>query len=70
MSPFGLQADGRHSSGATAASGSHRTIRIDAETLEAHRERQVAAREHAGDACADQDPIFCDELGSPITLSG
>jgi integrase len=49
--------------------GSHRTIRLDADTvaaIEAHRERQLGEREAAGDAYEDRDLIFCDELGSPI----
>jgi integrase len=49
--------------------GSHRTIRLDAETvatLERHREAQIAEKEHAGDAYDDRDLIFCDELGAPI----
>jgi integrase len=49
--------------------GSHRTIRLDEDTvaaLEAHREAQVAEREAAGDAYVDRDLIFCDELGGPI----
>ncbi len=49
--------------------GSHRTIRLDADTvvaLETHRERQLGEREAAGHAYEDRDLIFCDELGSPI----
>lgn len=49
--------------------GSHRTIRLDAETiaaLDAHRERQLVEREQAGDAYVDRDLIFADELGNPI----
>ena len=49
--------------------GSHRTIRLDDETivvLEAHRERQLAERDAALDAYQDRDLIFADELGGPI----
>lgn len=49
--------------------GSNRTIRLDADTaaaIEAHREAQLVERERAGDAYADRDLIFCDELGGPI----
>lgn len=49
--------------------GSHRTIRLDAETvaaLEAHRARQLAERDAAGEAYEDRDLIFCDELGRPL----
>jgi integrase len=49
--------------------GSHRTIRLDAETVEAlegHRERQLAERDAAMDAYEDHDLIFADELGRPI----
>ena len=49
--------------------GSHRTIRLDAETvaaLEQHRDRQLVERELAGDAYADRDLIFCDAIGETI----
>jgi integrase len=49
--------------------GSHRTIRLDAETvkaLEAHRETQLLDRELAADAYEDRDLIFADELGGII----
>ena len=49
--------------------GSHRTIRLDADTalaLEQHRERQLAERDAALDAYVDHDLIFADELGRPI----
>lgn len=49
--------------------GSHRTIRLDVETvetLEAHREAQLLEREVAADAYSDRDLIFCDELGGMI----
>jgi integrase len=49
--------------------GSHRTIRLDPDTvasLEAHREAQQVERALAGDAYDDEDLIFCDELGGPI----
>lgn len=49
--------------------GSHRTIRLDAETveaLEAHREAQVRERDVAADAYEDRDLIFCDELGGTV----
>ena len=49
--------------------GSHRTIRLDADTVEAlerHRERQLAERDAALDAYTDDDLIFADELGRPI----
>jgi hypothetical protein len=49
--------------------GSHRTIRLDADTvaaLETHRDAQLVEREAAGDAYGDRDLIFCDELGGPI----
>jgi integrase len=49
--------------------GSHRTIRLDPDTvpaLETHRERQLLERGLAGDVYTDQDLIFCDELGGVI----
>lgn len=49
--------------------GSHRTIKLDPETvatLEAHKERQLVEREAAGDAYIDRDLIFADELGGVI----
>jgi integrase len=53
----------------TKTKGSHRTIRLDAETveeLEAHREAQVRERDLAADAYEDRDLIFADELGGII----
>lgn len=50
--------------------GSHRTVRLDPETvaaIEAHRERQLVERETAGDAYEDRDLIFADELGGVIS---
>lgn len=50
--------------------GSHRTIRLDDDTveaLEAHRERQLLEREAAGEVYVDRDLIFADELGNPIS---
>jgi integrase len=49
--------------------GSHRTIRLDTDTvaaIDAHRERQLLEREAAADAYVDRDLIFADELGGPI----
>ena len=49
--------------------GSHRTVRLDADTvaaIEAHREQQLLEREIVGDVYSDQDLIFCDELGGTI----
>jgi integrase len=49
--------------------GSHRTIRLDAETvaaLEAHRERQLVEREAAADAYVDSDLMFADKVGGLI----
>ena len=49
--------------------GSHRTIRLDEETvaaLETHREAQLAERQLAAEAYTDHDLIFADELGQPI----
>ena len=46
-----------------------RTIALDAETVDAlrqHRDAQLLERTVAGDAYADQDLVFADELGSPI----
>jgi integrase len=53
----------------TKTRNSHRTIRLDAETVEAlkaHRETQLLERELAADAYSDRDLIFCDELGGII----
>lgn len=50
--------------------GSHRTIRLDAETVEAlerHREAQIAEKDTGGEAYSDRDLIFCDELGGFIS---
>ncbi len=52
--------------------GSHRTIRLDADSvaaLEAHQEAQLVEREAAGEAYVDRDLIFCDELGGPVNPS-
>ena len=49
--------------------GSHRTIRLDADTvtaLERHKGAQKVERSLAGDAYADHDLVFADELGQPI----
>lgn len=49
--------------------GSHRTISIDPDTIEAleeHRGAQEVERSLAGDAYEDHDLIFCDALGRPI----
>jgi integrase len=49
--------------------GSHRTIRLDADTvaaLERHREAQIAEKDTAGDVYTDRDLIFASELGEPI----
>jgi integrase len=46
-----------------------RTIALDAETVAAlrrHRDTQLLERDLAGDAYADHDLVFCDELGGPI----
>lgn len=46
-----------------------RTIALDAETVDAlrvHRETQKLERDFAGEAYADGDLVFCDELGRPI----
>ncbi|MGH2984841.1 MAG: site-specific integrase [Solirubrobacterales bacterium] len=48
---------------------SRRTIALDAETVEAlrtHRGAQLLERDFAADAYADEDLVFCDELGGPI----
>jgi integrase len=48
---------------------SRRTIALDPETARAlglHREQQLLERDFAGDAYADQDLVFADELGAPI----
>jgi hypothetical protein len=52
--------------------GSHRTVRLDAETaatIERHREAQQVERALAGEPYADRDLIFADELGGPIRPS-
>ena len=49
--------------------GSHRTVTLDAETvewLERHREAQIAEKDLAGDLYDDRDLIFADDLGRPI----
>ncbi|MEP6811663.1 MAG: site-specific integrase [Actinomycetota bacterium] len=54
---------------AVKTKGSHRTIRLDPNTvaaLEEHRERQLAERDAAGDAYVDRDLIFADELGGLV----
>jgi integrase len=48
---------------------SRRTIALDPETVDVlcrHRETQLLERDFAGDAYADHDLVFCDELGGPI----
>jgi integrase len=48
---------------------SRRTIALDPDTVQAlqvHRDAQVLERDFAGDAYADQDLVFADELGAPI----
>ncbi len=49
--------------------GSHRTVTLDAETvewLERHREAQIAEKDLAGNLYEDRDLIFADELGAPF----
>lgn len=49
--------------------GSHRTIRLDPDTVAAlkrHRGAQEVERSLAGDAYEDHDLVFADELGRPI----
>jgi integrase len=49
--------------------GSHRTIRLDADTvaaLQRHKGAQKVERSLAGDAYEDHDLVFVDELGRPI----
>jgi integrase len=46
-----------------------RTVALDAETvkvLREHRDVQLAERVSAAEAYVDRDPVFADELGSPI----
>jgi len=48
---------------------SRRSVSLDPETtsaLRAHRTRQLEERVAAGDAWADQDLVFCDELGGAL----
>jgi integrase len=55
--------------GPPKSSRSRRTVALDPVTVEAlseHRDRQVLERALAGDAYADQDLVFCDELGGPM----
>jgi integrase len=49
---------------------SERTIALDSGTVEAlrrHRDAQQVERALAGDAYSDQDLVFCNELGEPIS---
>jgi integrase len=50
--------------------GSHRTLTLDAETvdwLERHREAQIAEKDLAGDVYEDHDLIFANALGRPLS---
>jgi integrase len=50
--------------------GSHRTIRLDPDTVAAltrHQGAQKVERSLAGDAYADHDLVFADELGRPLS---
>jgi integrase len=56
-------------SGPPKSSRSRRTIALDGETVNAlrrHRDAQLLERDFAGDAYADRDLAFADELGGPI----
>lgn len=64
-----LEIRGGVSFGPPKSKRSRRTIALDAETVAAlreHRETQALERVLAGDAYADGDLVFCDELGRPI----
>ena len=55
--------------GSPKSSRSQRTVSLDPETVEAlerQRERQLLERQLAGEAYADQDLVFADELGEPV----
>jgi integrase len=59
----------RAARGHLASPARRRTIALDAETVEAlrrHRETQLLERAFAGEAYADHDLVFADELGAPI----